>query len=228
MQILGQYTKDDRMCDLVSCHYRVLLVMSRFGIGLGFGDKSIDEVCREAGVDTTTFLVITNMLLSEDTAIYDPEKLSLEALLVYLQKSHTYFLGFRLPGIREKLVSIVDGAGDLSTAIINYFDGYIKGVNAHMRYEDEVVFPYVRALLAGSIPDDYRIEIFQKRHDQVEVMLTEFKNILIKYYPSESTNELNGVLLDIFECERDLASHNAVEDMLFVPAVAALEKNVEA
>ncbi|MDE7133861.1 MAG: hypothetical protein K2N86_01085, partial [Rikenellaceae bacterium] len=54
--------------------------------------------------------------------------------------------------------------------------------------------------------------------------LTELKNILIKYYPGDSSNELNGVLFDIFACEQDLASHNMVEDVLFVPAVTELER----
>ena len=41
----GGYTGDDRMCDLVSDRFAVLQVMSRFGIALGFGDKTIAEVC---------------------------------------------------------------------------------------------------------------------------------------------------------------------------------------
>ena len=50
----------------------------------------------------------------------------------------------------------------------------------------------------------------------------ELKNIIIKYYPSGGTNELNGVLFDIFTCEQELASHNAVEDGIFIPAVERL------
>ena len=38
---------------------------------------------------------------------------------------------------------------------------------------------------------------------------------------------MNAVLFDIFNCEKDLASHNAVEDYLFVPAVLQLETEVE-
>ena len=52
MYRIGRYDADDRMCDLVCDRYPVLLVMSRFGIALGFGDKTIGEVCRDSGVDT--------------------------------------------------------------------------------------------------------------------------------------------------------------------------------
>ena len=49
------------MCDLVCDRYPVLLIMSRFGIALGFGDKTIGEVCFDSGVDTATFLAVVNM-----------------------------------------------------------------------------------------------------------------------------------------------------------------------
>ena len=52
MYKLGAYNQNNRMSDLVCDNYPVLLVMSRFGIALGFGDKSIGEVCRENGVHT--------------------------------------------------------------------------------------------------------------------------------------------------------------------------------
>ena len=53
------------------------------------------------------------------------------------------------------------------------------------------------------------------------------KNILIKYYPASSSNELNSVLFDIFTCEQDLASHNYIEDYLFIPVIQTLEYNIE-
>ena len=43
MYKLGAYNQNNRMSDLVCDNYPVLLVMSRFGIALGFGDKSIGE-----------------------------------------------------------------------------------------------------------------------------------------------------------------------------------------
>ena len=94
-----------------------------------------------------------------------------------------------------------------------------------MKYEERTVFPYVKGLLAGERPSgSYRIGIFRSRHDQIEARLTELKNIIIKYYSADSTNELNDVLFDIFTCEHDLASHNYIEDHLFVPAIEELER----
>ena len=57
--------------------------------------------------------------------------------------------------------------------------------------------------------------------------IIELKNILIKYYPGPGSNLLNSVLFDIFATEQDLASHNHVEDYLFMPAILALEKTIK-
>ena len=209
------------MCDLVCDRYPVLLIMSRFGIALGFGDKTIGEVCLDSGVDTATFLAVVNM--HADDKAPDPETISVAALVSYLRNSHNYFLDFRLPAIRRKLIEAVDCAqNDVSFAIMRFFDEYAAEVQRHMSYEEQTVFPYVESLLAGEKNTAYSIDVFRRQHDQVDAKLRELKNIIIKYYPSGSTNELNGVLFDIFTCEQELASHNAVEDDIFIPAVERL------
>lgn len=219
----GGYSGDDRMCDLVCDRYSVLQVMSRFGIALGFGDKTISEVCGEHKVDTATFLAVVNLLMGSGVGEEVSREVSVRSLTDYLHTSHGYFLEFRLPAIRRKLIEAVDcSQSDVSFAILRFFDEYVAEVQRHMAYEEQTVFPYVESLLSGEKSSDYSIEVFRRQHDQVEVKLRELKNIIIKYYPSGSTNELNGVLFDIFTCEQELASHNAVEDEIFIPAVERL------
>lgn len=151
-------------------------------------------------------------------------EVSVRSLTDYLHNSHGYFLDFRLPAIRRKLIEAVDCAqSDVSFAIMRFFDEYAAEVQRHMSYEEQTVFPYVESLLSGEKNTAYSIDIFRRQHDQIDIKLRELKNIIIKYYyPSGNSNELNGVLFDIFNCEHELASHNAVEDELFIPAVERL------
>lgn len=219
----GGYTGDNRMCDLVCDRYPVLQVMSRFGISLGFGDKTIAEVCEENKVDTATFLAVVNLLMNFGNGAELAEGISVRSLTDYLHNSHGYFLEFRLPAIRRKLIEAVDcSLSDVSFAIMRYFDEYVAEVNKHMAYEEQTVFPYVESLLSGEKNVSYSMDVFRRQHDQVESRLRELKNIIIKYYPAGGTNELNGVLFDIFTCEQELATHNAVEDEIFIPAVERL------
>lgn len=226
----GMYRVTDKMSDLICENYPMVLVMSRFGIALGFGERNIGEVCRQNGVDACTFLTVVNFL-AEDVPVavndYICTHLSIEDLIKYLHNAHDYFLNFRLPHIRRKLVNAIEGCPeDVGFVIVKFFDEYAAEVNKHMSYEERAVFPYVRNLLEGKKDPKYNISIFSKRHDQIEMKITELKNIIIKYYPGAGTNMLNSVLFDIFATEEDLTSHARVEDYLFVPAILALEKEL--
>ena len=226
----GKYRETDKMSDLICENYPMVLVMSRFGIDLGFGEKNIGEVCRQNGVDACTFLTVVNFLTQDVSApVMNVDKcLSIEALITYLHNAHDYFLNFRLPHLRRKLLeSIGECPQDVAFVIQRFFDEYAEEVNKHMSYEEKVVFPYVRDLLKGIKDPKYNISIFRKRHDQIEMKIVELKNILIKYYPGPGSNLLNSVLFDIFATEQDLASHNHVEDYLFMPAILALEKTIK-
>lgn len=225
MYFIGKYKGSDLMSDLICENYPMLLVMSRFGISLGFGEKTIDSVCARNGVHTATFLAVVNMLVNDErdeTADYGT--LSAASLVSYLKNSHAYFLDFRLPAIRAKLTDALgSGGGDMSVLIIRYYDEYVTEVRKHMAYEEETVFPYVDSLLGGEPDGKYRIDIFSRRHDDIESRLSELKNIIIKYCPVRSSNELNSALFDIFSCAKDLLSHTEIEDNLFVPLIRQLE-----
>ncbi len=224
MHRLGRYKDSDIMSDLINDNYQVLLVLSRFGISLGFADKSIGEVCRLNNVDTDTFLAVVNLFMDEESFEPSLESFSLRAMMDYLHSSHDYYLNFRLPAIRNSLTkAMFDVSEDVAKAMTRFFDDYCSEVRKHMEYEEQNVFPYVRNLLENRRSEEYSIDLFSKQHDKIESKLTELKNIIIKYYPGAGGNELNGVLFDIFLCEQDLASHNKVEDLLFVPAIKKLE-----
>ena len=225
----GKYRETDKMSDLICENYPMVLVMSRFGIALGFGEKNIGEVCRQNRVDTCTFLTVVNFLVEEvSVPVTNISKcLSIDTLITYLHNAHSYFLDFRLPHIRRKLTDALEGCPkDVAFVITRFFDEYADEVNKHMTYEEKTVFPYVRKLLQGEKDPKYNITIFRKHHDQIEMKIVELKNILIKYYPGPGSNLLNSVLFDVFATEQDLISHSLVEDNLFVPAILALEKTI--
>ena len=52
----GQYKPTDKLSYVIANDYRLLQVMSRFGISFGFGEKSIKEICQQKNVDAETFI----------------------------------------------------------------------------------------------------------------------------------------------------------------------------
>ena len=225
--MIHKYKATDKMSDLIEEEYSLLTVLSRFNISLGFGDKNVAEVCRQNQVDTNTLLTIVNFLSEDDYSLeHSYEKIDLPSLISYLKNAHKYFLEFKLPLIREKLIlAIKSSKEDVSFLIMRFFDDYVNEVKKHMDYEDNTVFTYVEELLSENMPSGYNIGVFRKRHSPIGLKLLELKNIIIKYYPAgESSNLLNEVLFDIFSCEKDLEDHCRVEDYLFVPLIAKIEK----
>ncbi len=226
-----KYRATDKMSDLICDNYSLLMVMSRFGLSLGFGDKNVKDVCASQGVDYRTFLAVANFIGEDQYSYGDAEPdWSLAALMDYLKRAHAYFLDFNLPAIRRKLMEAIGCSCTdyVAFLILRFFDEYAKEVRQHMEYENEAVFTYVEQLLGGRLPGHYRIAVFAGKHNQIEAKLKELKNIIIKYYPEKGNNNLlNAVLFDIFNCEDDLASHCRVEDYMFVPAVAQMERRLE-
>lgn len=224
---MQKYRPSDKMIDLISDNYNLLQVMSRFGLSLGFGDKTVKEVCEMNAVDCPTFLAVVNYMVEGFSRI-EKEEVSVPALVDYLRQAHIYFLDYLLPGIRRKLIDAIDCSDDdVSFLILKFFDEYMKEVRKHMEYEEKTVFSYVDQLLKNECPKNYRISTFSKHHDQISEKLTELKNILIKYCPPQANkNMLNTVLFDIYVCEEGLESHCQIEDFLFVPAILNLEKKI--
>ena len=218
------------MSDIICDNYSLLQVMSRFDLPLGFGDHSVEEVCQSHQVDCTTFLAVANFINKGHSRSHTPtDGISVRSLMNYLKNAHHYFLDFQLPVIRRKLLEAIDCSTDneVTFLILKFFDGYVQELKKHMNYEDMYVFIYVENLQKGIKDENYNIDMFVRNHNHIDDKLTELKNIIIKYYPdNQKAYMMNAVLFDIYNSEKDLASHNEVEDYLFVPTVLQLEKEV--
>lgn len=227
--MLQKYELSDKMIRLIGDNYSNLQVTIRFGLPLGVGDKSVQEVCEAHHVDARTFLTVVNFIAEGFTQMKDVNnEISVASLLHYLRQSHIYFLELCLPDIRRKLLDIIHiYSKDISFLILRLFDEYAKDVHLHMQYEENTVFKYVNDLVGGGVPTNYKISTFSKHHDAVGEKMTEFKNILIKYCSEHTdSNILNEVLLHIYMCEEGLDLHCKIEDYLFVPAILNLEKRI--
>ncbi|SET25893.1 regulator of cell morphogenesis and NO signaling [Prevotella sp. kh1p2] len=220
------YEADDKLISIIKDNYNILQSLGAFGINLGFGDKTVREVCEEQNVDTFTFLAVVNFTINGYREYDDAERLSVPTLLQYLKASHEYYLGFELPYIRKELVSALDESDNLARLILKLYDEYAHSIRLHMQYEEKTVFPYVGELLKGNTPANYDIETYSKHHGQTDVKLRELKNIIIKYLPSDGlhNNQLSATLYDIYNCEEWLSQHAQVEEEIFIPAIRRLEK----
>lgn len=222
------YTKENKLFEMICSDFQLLNIISRFGLNLGFEEKTIAEVCDENSIDCNTFLAIINFTKNDGENIWHLNEISLQTLCDYLKQSHTYYLDFLLPSIRRKLIEAIGAlpANEMASLILKFYDEYCIEVQKHLKTEDKDIFPYVEKLIRGEIePKRNHADTMISLHRRpLEQKLSELKELIIKYFKSNSNNYLiNSVLYDIFLLEQDLKYHGKLETQVFMEEIKKLE-----
>lgn len=226
MKRLKLYEADDKMIELIRDNYSILQGLGAFGITLGFGDKTVREVCQKQNVDCYTFLVVVNFIINGYKPNEEDDKISVKTLLTYLKESHKYYLDYQLPSIRAKLVDSLNPNNNLTNLIVNIYDEYAQSIRQHMQYEEKTLFPYVEGLMRGELMNNYNVDIFSKHHSETTNKLLELKNIIIKYLPDDglTNNRLITTLYNLYNNAEWLNNHSQVEEEIFIPLIRSLEE----
>lgn len=152
--------------------------------------------------------------------------MSIEPFLEYLKSSHSIFLEYKLVNIRRKLSNVFEDKNNkVQILMLDFFDKYYNEVFEHMIYENEVVFPYIRSLLNKDNENNYSIDEFEERHNDIEGKVVDLKHLLMKYVDSPNQHLLHNILTDLYQAQDELAFHTMVEDRLVIPRVRQIEKD---
>jgi len=226
------------MADVIHRNYLLLPVINRFGIHLGFQDKTIADICQDNDIDISFFLAIINAFHDPD---YFPEaelkSFSSHLIVDYLLKSHQYFINTSLPRIEYHLDKLVKSSNSDDLKVIqSFYNKYKKELIEHIKDEEENTFPYVQELQqiydknVKPIPEhiqNYSIHSYEEDHSNVDEKLFDLKNIIIKFLePNYGDKECNEFLFELFQFERDLTDHARIEDKILVPKVMDIENEI--
>lgn len=224
------FTKNMKLADVLLSNHSLVLMLQRFDIQLGFGEKTVAEVCAQHKVDCAFFLLICNVYTHDD---YLPTEAELDAtdmsgLVNYLVESHQYYLVERIPHIERHLNRIADACKqEHKTILLRFFNDYKTEVYHHFSYEEETVFPYIQGLHHGLKDSKYCINQFEENHSNIEDKLGDLTNIIIKYLPGDiMPKERVSLMFDIFQLSNDLNKHSLIEEKILIPYVESLEKKL--
>ncbi len=223
------FNENMKMANLILVKPTLILLLPRFGVPLGFGDRSVKEICEEHGISADFFLIVCN-IYSFDNYVPSLDKVvgtDMSMLSRYLEESHRYYLDQRLPHIANHINRISDEMGNTTGMILKrFFEEYNSEVMAHFRYEEQNVFPYVKKLLAGERCVDYSISMYLPSHTNIEDKLDDLTQIMFKYLPEGvRTYETIGAVFDILQLSDDLKKHSLIEEKVLIPYVEHLERN---
>ncbi len=237
------FTQTVPMADLVHENHLLLPVINRFGISLGFGSKTVDEVCTTNGISTAFFLEVINAYHNKD---FFPEvnlqSFSISLIVNYLKNTHQYFVGIKIPQIGDEIGTLLDTActenKDKLLLVKSLFDEYRNDLLNHTVQEDRDIYPYtlrVEREFLSTVHDSQFIATFRSNsirnyadhHGNIDEKLFDIKNIIIKYLPPLANSNLqNTILFELFNLERELKAHTMLEEKVLIPKVLRMEKEL--
>jgi regulator of cell morphogenesis and NO signaling len=232
-----------KMAEVIHHNFQLIPIISRFKINFGFGDKTVEEVCKSNNIRPDFFVEIVNAFNNPD---YSPteklDKIPLYLIVDYLRKSHQYFNSEKLPVI-EQLINQLEweNTNDQKNKEIltKFFNQYRKEVTEHTLNEEKEIYPYVLYLEEcynkmkqgenyKTIPGGKTIKEYQDTHDELSSALLDLKNIIIKYLqPSINSDITDKILIEIFRLEKDMEDHTRIEDTVLIPVAVKMEKELK-
>ncbi len=191
------------LSEILAQHYILIPIVNRFGIRLGVGDKTIESICKEQGLNIDFILTILNVYLDEN---YDLEKnltqLDLEPIAAYFNETIQDYIESLVPNIEKHL---------------HAFIALSDPKNKELRVLQEVFFQFKEELTqhlekglkhTGAYPHE---------------LLRDIKSILIKHVSGNFNQNLcYAVIFSIGSLESDLIIHNRLRNNLLKPKLRQL------
>ena len=204
------YTPTMRMADAIADR-NVIMLLDSLRFRLGFGDATIDEVCRKRGYPTHIFLMLANVCTD---ASYAPDTSSLSredapAVIEYVKLSHKYFSESVLPHLHTLIHKALSDEETVYADVLNrYFDELLHNVNAHFEAE-ELSF---ESGGSGVVPGE------AEAHFEFLEKLEDLRNLIVRYLPDNSTNNARYLILSsLQDLEQCLRGHTVIEEKILLP-----------
>lgn len=216
-----------KMADIIAANHNVILLLPRFGIPLGFGEKSVQEVCSSANVPVDFMLLVCNLYTFDDymPSIQEVSAIDMSPLVPYLKASHRYYTDERLPHIQSHIANIAERM-DIRTGSVfkQFYADFRREITAHFQSEEQNEFPRLMALQNGQRPKGLGKKASSKSHSALVDTLNDITQIVYKYLPANTMpEETIELLFDILQLSSDIQKHALIEEKILDPYVSWLE-----
>lgn len=195
----------------------VLPVLERLGLGFGFGDANVAEVCRINGFPADLFVAIANLSIGDE---FEPDLSSfgdseLAKVKEYVKSSHSYYAKHAVPHLHSLIHKTLNDTENAFAAPVNkFFDELVERLDAHFVHEEKV---FSRECDADDDGEEHLLFLEK---------LDDLKNIVVKYLPDTADNSSRYEMLRyLLEVEKDMRNHVRIEESLFKPLLESLSES---
>lgn len=210
----------------------ILSVLNRFGISLGVGDLTIEQICNKKDLNTTFFTTILNTFRDPN---FFPEKTlySFRAHLIvdYLKKTNQSYIQFQLPNIERHLsllISKSDSTGSNLLIIMNFFREVKAELMQRIYDDDNRWFPEILALeqQCDTVPDSPLSTHGIDTQDAIEDKVNDLISMFVIHLKGDYDMNLGqAVLLALDSIKKDIVQNNRIRLRILLPLYQALITN---
>lgn len=219
-------SSETRLCDVVNRDPSIIPVINRFGIRLGTGDLTMEEIAAAHNVDCGFLLAILNTFVYDE---YFPEDklLSFRAgeIIDYLSKTDTYYRDYQLPNIGRHFKLLLATASDNVSleALFNFFRELERDINLRIDRDLQQWFPSLTEIADGG-DGSAVLDTPQPGDTSIEDKLADLKNMFIKHLTGAyDLNLCYAVVSALSSLEKDIRQNNRIRDRILVPVSLRLQ-----
>jgi regulator of cell morphogenesis and NO signaling len=200
------------------------------------------EELRRMDIDQTFIYTLLQTFEDEKTfSEKDYEKYSLEIIIDYIHRTHSYYLSKKLLEIEQSIHILLKEYSEnhpLLSLLNTFFFDYTAHLTAHIRAEEKHLLPYIKSLLnIENVETDtaqylnttrnYSLQTFIESHQDTEKDLSEVRNAILEYQPPITNQTPYRILITQLQAfEKDLYVHALIEDKVLIPRVMQLEEKL--
>lgn len=234
-------SKTTSVHDIIAGNKALESVIERLGFEKRNLHFQLDDLCSLHNTDVD-FVILVIKAFSEGLSfpVNEFRSFSLELILDYLKKTHSFYLNKKIPEIELSFTSM---CRDFSYShpqllvLAKLFMDYKKDLVEHIDDEEYVLFPYIEELIkvkqkgksARALGlDRYSIENFHDEHHHEEAILTQIRETIEARFRKNKVPMPFRIFLNQIETlEVDLLIHARIEDEVLIPLASGLEKEVK-
>ena len=210
-------------------------VFDRHGIDYCCGGKrTVEDACRDRGLDATTVLAELEALDTQDSANeVDPRQMTMTELADHIEHTHHVYLRSELPRL-QALIDKVAGVHGASYPWLEdvqaTFANLVAELEPHMLKEEQLLFPIIRELDRAPVSPSFHcgsvtnpIRVMEQEHDRAGQALRRLRTLTDDFTaPEGACNTFRAMLDGLAALEADTHQHIHKENnVLFVRASEA-------
>jgi regulator of cell morphogenesis and NO signaling len=227
--------------DIVAADYRAAAVLDAFGLDFCCGGKrTLGEACAVRRIDPGTVGNALDRLRADGAERNGPDaSWPADELTRYIERRHHAYVREQAPLITVRLAKLVSVHGERHPelrAVAEHFDEVVAELQMHMMKEEQILFPYIRALSAsverGEAPPANvfgtvrnPIRMMELEHQSAGGELAVIRELTHSYtVPADGCTTYRVAFEQLSAFDRDLRLHIHLENNLLFPRAVALEE----